>query len=354
MAVDWTRGDLYHSVSVLMVDPVTMTDVRGELQGVTGGKLDLQYYGDTRMGAELETCGAHGWDGSAALRIVHTVSDYTGVLLVEPLFTGFVTDQSWSGEDDALQTSWTLKSALYAMQAAVSGWPYGIAAGSKGLGIIANICSTLNRPYRIDSTAHEYVFGTNKVYDAGSTYISILFDICSRANNRMSVDADGLLTISGYEQPSNKGVDFVAYEHGSRGTIIGPISGDAAGLDAPTRVVVRAESGDKSVTGAASVPNGAPSSMGVRGFRNDRFETATDLSPFTTEMAQALAQQYLASDLSEVPAIKHGLMYRPLREGDIERLTMADGTSARWMVSGASLDLTKWTWDLDLKGGWSA
>ena len=354
MAIDWTRGDLRHGLTVLQVDPTDLTDVRGELRGVTGGKLDLQYYGDTRMGAKLETTGAHDWDGSAALRLVHTVSDYTGVLLVEPIFTGFVTEASWEGESDARKVSWTLNSTLHAMESAVVGWPYSVAAGSKALGVIAQMCASLGRPCRIDQSAHEYLFSSNKVYEAGSTYASILFDVCDRSDNRMSVDAEGVVTFSAYELPASRGVDYDASELGERGAVIGPVSGDAMGLDAPARVVVRAEDGDKSVTGAALAPDGSPSSAKVRGFRNDRFETVSDLTPFTTEAARALAQRYLDADLSEVPAIKHGLLYHPLREGAIERLTMRDGSTARWMVSGASLDLTKWTWELDLKGGWDA
>lgn len=352
--VDWTRGDLYHTVSVLMVDPSDLATVRGELQGVTGGKIDLQYYGDTRMGAELTTRGAHGWDGSAALRIMHTVSDYTGILLTEPLFTGFVTAQSYEGEGDELAVSWTLKSGLYALEAAKSELPYSVAKGSKALGIVRSVCSALGRPFTIGPDAHEYVYGTNKVYEAGKTYLSILLDVCSSANNRLSVDANGGITVDGYVVPSTRAADYEAYENGKRGTVIGPIKGDATGLDAPARVIVRSESGDKSVTGIAMVAAGSPSSASVRGFRNDRFETSTDLSPFTVGAAQALAQRYLSEDLSDVPTIKHGLLYRPLREGAIERLTLHDGTATRWMVSGGSLDLEKWTWELDLKGGWTA
>lgn len=352
MAIDWTRGDLYHSLRVLMIDPKNFENVRGELRGTVSGKVDLQYYGDTRMGAELETRGAHGWDGSAALRLIHSVRDYTGLLLEESLFTGFVTAQSYEGEGESRSTSWTLKSGLYALESARSELPYSVAKGSKAKTIISKICSSLGRPLRVEPSAHEYVFGSNHVYDAGSTYLSIVLDMCSRANNRLSVDADGIITVSGYVVPSTKSADYDALERSDRGTVIGPIKGDATGLDAPSRVIVRGESGEENVTGYAMVASGAPSSQGVRGYRKDRFESVTDLSPFTSDAAKALAQRYLTEDLSDVPSISHGLLYRPLREGAIERLTQRDGSTARWMVSGGTLDLTSWTWDLDLKGGW--
>lgn len=352
-AIDWSRGDLCHTCTVLMVDPGNLVDVRGELRGVTGGKLNLQYYGDTRMGAELTTMGDHGWDGSAALRIMHTVSDYTGVLLVEPLFTGYVTAAPWEGEGDGLKVAWTLKSGIHALEASVAETGYGIAAGSKALTIVAQICGSLGRPYRIDSTANEYVYSSNKVHEAGKAYSSILFDVCNSSDNRMSVDASGFVTFSGYVAPSTKGVDFEAYESGPRGVVVGDTSGEMGGLKTPSRVVVRAESGENSVTASASVQAGTAQSQGVRGYRLDRFESVSDLSPFTTDAARALAEQYLANDLNDLPTIGHGLMYRPLREGDIELLTTKDGSRARWMVSGAELDLTTWMWDLSLKGGWA-
>lgn len=350
--VDWSRGDLYHSCTVLMVDPTNFSDVRGELRGVTGGNLNLHYYGDTRMGAELTTVGDHGWDGSAALRIVHSVSDYTGPLLVETLFTGFVTDAPWQGEGDEMATTWTLKSGLYAMETAVCEMGYGIASGSKALTIVSQICGSLGRPYRIDSTANEHVYSKNCVLDPCTTYLSILFDVCDRSGNRMSVDEDGTITFSGYVSPSERGVDYDASEVGGMGMVIGPVSGSPVGFDNPARVVVRGDNGQSTVTGVASVPAGSPTSADVRGYRYDHCVDTTDVTPFTNEGAAAAASRYLKSSLSDDESISHDLMYRPLREGQIERLTMADGSRARWMVSAATLDLGKWTWALDLKGGW--
>lgn len=350
--IDWTRGDLAHSLTALMVDPSNLTDVRGELANVTGGKLDLNYYGDTRMGAELVTKGDHGWDGSAAIRIEHTVSDYTGTLLQETLFTGYVTAAPWEGEGDALAVTWTLAGALHAFETAVAETGYSIAKGAKALDVVRSICSTLGRPYAIASTALQYVYSGNKVFEAGTSYLSILFDVCDSSSNRLGVDELGRLTIDRYVTPSERGIDYDADERDARGAVIGDVKGETGGLDAPARVIVRAEDGERSVTGIASVPNGSAASPGVRGYRIDRFETASDISPFSVDGARKLAQRYLDEGQSEMPTIQHGLLYRPLREGMIERLTRRDGSSARWMVSSASLSFDKWTWEMDLKGGW--
>lgn len=352
MSVDWARGDLTHTLAVLVVDPTDLVTVRGELGGVTGGKLDLQYYGDTRMGAELVTVGDHGWDGSGALRLVHDVSDHTGLLLRETLFTGFVTGASWDGEGDSRRVTWSLSSTLYALQSTVASQGYSVARGTKALSVVRHVCEALDRPYEVGSAAREYAYGSNKVYEAGTNYLSLLFDVCDRANDRLTVDADGIVVVDGYEPPSGRAPDFDSDERDARGSVVGPVSGDVSGFDTPARVVVRAESGNRTVTGVANVPSGSPLSAGVRGYKLDRFETVSDLSPFTQAAARALAQRYLDNDLNDVPSISHGLTYRPLREGMVERLTMADGSTARWMVTGARLDLNSWTWELDLKGGW--
>lgn len=351
VAVDWSRGDLYHALTVYQLDPNSF-EVRGTLDGVTGGKLDLQYYGDTRMGAELTTVGDHGWDGSAALRIVHTVSDYTGTLLTEPLFTGYVDSVSWEDELDGCKRSWTLKSALWALETTYVERGLSFAKGTKALDMCQRFCRWASQKVRVESSANEYVFGGNKVYEAGKSFLSCVLDICDAANNRLSVDANGVVTITGYKAPSTLAADWTADERSARGTVIGPVKGDVGGLDAPARVIVHGESGDSKVTGIAEVAQGAASSAGVRGFRRDRYESVTDLSPFGIGAAQSKARALLANDLADVPSISHGLLYQPLREGSIERLTRRDGTTARWMVSGASLDLAAWTWELDLKGGW--
>lgn len=76
------------------------------------------------------------------------------------------------------------------------------------------------------------------------------------------------------------------------------------------------------------------------------------MSPFTSAQATKLAERYLKEKSQLVETMHHGLRYRPLREGDIESLTWPGTTTRRWQVASASLDLSSWEWDLDLKGGW--
>lgn len=349
--MDWARGDLTHSLEVLQVDPLDLATVRGALSGVTGGELDLHYYGDTRMGAQLTCAGEHGWDGTSALRLVHAVSDHTGTLVREVLGTFFVTAAPWEGMGDARVTTFTLASALHALETDVAITGLSVAKGAHALDVVRRVCRTCSRPLEVSGDALDYLYGGVTVYEPGRSWLSILFDVVNKAGDRLSVDEMGTVTVSRYVEPSARVADWDADVGDPRGMVIGDVGGDTLGLTTPARAIVRAEKDGRTITAAASVPDGAPSSHSVRGYNVDDYRDVTDLSPFTQSAAQALAQRYLANGLSEVETIKHSLMYRPVREGMVERLR-AGGESRRWMVSAGKLDLDAWTWELELKGGW--
>lgn len=351
--IDWSRGDLLHGLRVMQVDPNDLKTIRGELTGVQGGRLDLQYYGDTRCSATIETVGDTGWDGSAALRIVHTVGDYTGVMLVETLFTGFVQRVPWDGQTDGIHRTYEVAGTLFGVESDIL-TGVSVARGTSALDVVRQMCKAANRPYRIGPNATDYIFGSSHVYDAGASRLEILFDACERSGNRLSVDADGVYTFDRYVPPSQLGPTYSCAAGMQRGMVIGPIEGEEAWMSAPSTVIVSAESDNRSITARAKIAAGMPQAHAVRGYDVADYRPVTDLSPFDQSTARALAERYLREDYDEVETIRHSLMYRPLREGDIELLVEANGTRRRWLVSGASIDLSRWVWELELKGGWAA
>lgn len=352
-SIDWTRGDLLHGLQVLMVDPNDLSTIRGELRGVKGGTLDLQYYGDTRCSATIETVGDTGWDQSAALRIVHTVGDYSRVMLVETLFTGFVKHIAWDGQMESIHRTYEVAGTLYGMESdPTSG--VSVAEGTHALDVIRQMCEAANRPYRIGPNATDYIFGSSHVYDAGASRLEILFDACERSGNRLGVDENGVYTFDRYVPPSQLGPTYEVAVGAQRGMVIGPVSGDEGWMSAPSFVIVHAEGEGSTVTARSSIAAGTLQSHAVRGYDVGDYRSVSDLSPFDQPTAQALADRYMQEDYDEVETIKHAMMYRPLREGDIELLVEADGTRRRWLVSGATIDLSRWIWDLELKGGWAA
>lgn len=345
-AVDWSRGDLSHRFEVLQVDPLNLKDVRGRIEEPSGGQLDLDYYGDTRMGAKVEEFGS-SWDGTSALRIVHTVSDWTGDLFTETLFTGYVTRADRRNET----RTYELASTLHGLETNVNPGAFTISAGSKALDVCKLIFKRVSRPYRIEPDAGNYLYSGAVVFDAGTDYLSILFDIMDRSGNRISTDENGIVVISKYVRPSKRTPDWDESTEYSRTCIIGTPEYFDGTMTIPERVIVHAEKDGDSITVTSLAPSGTASRHAIRGYCIDDFHEVNDLSPFTRAAAQALADEYLANALEPNREMYHGLMYRPLREGMVERLTDG-GEVRRWQVSDASLSFKSWTWEINFKGGW--
>ena len=354
---DWTRGDLGHRLTVLMIDPLNLTTERGELEGVVrGGSYDLAYYSDTRMGAKVSTFtpdGPDNWDGTAALRLVHTVFDYTGDLWSETLGTFYVTGRDWDVREGGYVTNYVLSGTMHGLETNVTPHAYTIAKGARALDVIKRVMTITSRPYYAEGGARNYTFSGPVVYDAGTSYLSILFDVCNRSNNRISVVRDGRIVISPYVAPSQKAATFETVAGDPHGMFIGPFSTGDAGLDLPERAIVSATKDNRTITGTAIAKSGTRMRHSRRGYGIDDFRSLSNMTPFTQRQADALAARYLASDDTEERTADHALRYRPLREGDIELLTVA-GATKRWHVKNASLDLASWTWKLSLRGGWAS
>lgn len=381
---DWTRGDLSHSLRLLMVDPLNLKSVRGELSGVVrSGSYELDYYSDTRMGASVTLVGDHGWDGTSAIRVVHEVSDWTGLLWDEVLGTFYVPADGlkWRWEGDARISELDLRSTLHGMETNVCPSTLTIGKGSTTFGVLRNVCKTISRPYRIDSDAKDSKYSKAVTYPPNTSYLSVCMDVCDRAGNRVDVARDGTVVFHGYTAPSKKSASWEE-DAGVPGTlVVGPISGGDAGLAVPERVIVSAtgkvqvrdgtyatsgtrsdgtkykkgdpkyKEEDRTITAKAVQPSGHRSRHAVRGFCIDDFIQVSDMTPFTQAQADKLAARYLKEASELVESMSHGLMYRPLREGDVERLTHR-GETRRWQVASASLDLSTFAWSLELKGGW--
>lgn len=346
-AVDWSRGDLSHRFEVLQVDPLNLKDVRGRIQEPSGGELDLDYYGDTRMAAKVEEFGS-SWDGTSALRIVHTVYDYTGDLFTETLFTGYVTKAS---HRKSVRT-YELASTLHGLETNVNPGAFTISAGSKALSVCKLIFDRVSRPYRIEPGAGDYLFNGAVVYEPGSSYLSILFDIMDKSGNRISTDENGIVTISKYVRPSKRTPDWDESTADIRTCIIGAPEYSDNSMTMPERSIVHAEKDGDSITVTSLAPSGTHTRHAVRGYCIDDWHEENDLSPFTRAAAQKLADEYLSNALELDNEMYHGLLYRPLREGMVERLA-DNGEVRRWQVADAALDFNSWTWEINFKGGWN-
>ena len=341
--MDWTRGDLYHTLSVQMVDPTNLTDIRGEMGGVTGGKVDWDYYSDTRGSAQV-SCVGDPWDGSSALRLIHTVSDYTGELLTEILFTGHVIEK-----DPGEVTTYHIASALRALDNEVFSTGYTIGKDAKAASMLDGILKASSRPYSVDAYDRIYANGLHEA--EGTPKLSVIFRICSESDNRATVANDGTVLVQRYSQPSLATPDWEEDTSDPRTMVIGRPEITDDGLTRPSRVILAAERKGSVMTAVAEVPKGSPYSAETRGYSVDLYEELHD-APSSIEELRQKAKQRLDSESILDMRCSHSMMYRPIREGMVERLTH-NGETRRWQVASATLDLKKWTWSLDLKGGWA-
>ena len=347
VAVDWTRGDLSHGLRVLFIDPLNLQTVRGFVDGAVSGTLDWDYYSETRGGAKVELVG-NPWDGTSAMRLVHTVSDYSGKLLEETLFTGYVT----GFEPSESTTTYTLSSALYGLKTNLSGVVVSFGTGSHARDMIEHMMRSVSRPFRFGANFRDVVYSGPFIRGLEVSNLEIISNMCDDSNNRMTVDADGIVVIDAYSAPSQRTPDWSEDSRALRTTIVGEPRVSDDGLTRPERVIVHAEQGGQSVVAHAIAPDGTATRHSVRGYCIDSYHKESNLIPFNWWTAQQLAEQYLASELAPDMRCSHRMMYRPLREGMVERLTY-NGETRRWHIASASLDLVTFIWNLEMKGGWS-
>lgn len=350
MTPDWDSATLLHSMRVELVDPLNLETLRSGLSGLNpSGKLSLNYYGDTRAGLTISTSvpigESDGWDGTAAMRLVHSVAGWE-----ETLFTGYVTDAPWKDANGTRVTDYTLSSALYGLQADKVSWPYTVGANAMGLDAIEAIFEQCrNRPHRVLAGAKNYRFGSATVYEAGKTWLSVLLDIADRSGDRIDVDGRGYVTVAPYSPPSERTPVFVLDADDPMTTALDGISGSNDALSIPSRAVVHAKSGDMELTGRASQPSSSPYSHARRGYNLDLYADQSDMEPFTQAQADFLAAQSLAQASALTESRDASMLYRPLSSGDVIAFRRSREES-RYMVSTAELDLSTWIWSLGLKG----
>ena len=355
MAFDWNRGDITYVLHAYKVNPKTLGGITGELTGVQGGKLSLDYYSDTKASATLETANAgdDGWDGTSAIRLIYEVFDsnrehtYEGVL-----FTGYVKGLDINDDRGMKVKKYDLGSALWALsEDYVDG--YVLPTGRSILYAINDLLwKKGGRANAVEPGTKDAVARGVKFYDPGTSVLSILYDLCDIGNMQPVMLEGGTISIGNYMKPSDRGADFDAGNDSTRGNVIPPIKTSDAMVELSSSALVYSKKNDLFVTGRAE-RTGNRAAAAVRGYRKVEKNNVNELNPFTSAQAAAVARQMLDKDVAEME-MSHGLMFRPLRVGAIEQF-WKNNRATRWLIKSADLDMGvgSWIWDLDLKGGWA-
>lgn len=349
MTPDWWDGSLRHSFRVELVDPVNLTTSRGQLQGVASdGTVSESYYSDARATAGLKTYVASGeedgWDGTAAMRVVHMVGDWE-----ESLFTGYVTKASRSEENGLVTREYTLTACIYGMSTQILAGPYTVGAGAMGLAVLEDIFGKcVSRRHRVMAGATDYRFGTATVYEPGKSWLSMAMDVANRSGDRLEAGGDGYVEVERYVVPSSRDASFSIDPWDSRSIVTGELKYSDSATSVPGRAIVYAESDGQALNYIASQTRGSRFHYLSRGFVIDDFQKVTDLSPFSRDRARQVAEQALADATDVGESLTMGTLYLPARPGEVIRVTSGE-VSGRWMISTRKVDMSNFTCEYGMK-----
>jgi hypothetical protein len=350
--MSWSDLGKRWRVRYQMVTPANLDSIVGDMDGViaSGASVTESYYTDTRVQASLSYVGG-AWQRQTWIRIIAEVPDegYS-----EELGTFLVSSDDASASNGEWTTSLSLESSLYALSVQAGTEPWTCCSGSMALPVMKQMLDKCHRAY-IDKGATDYRFGSNLVYETGTTYLERLYDLADLTNTRLDVDGHGRVTLSQYVAPKYRTPTFTIDLAASDGIAQDGLSRSSDYLSRPTECVVYHQEGsddDKwEVRGIAT--NGGHVSYGQRGYVITKVVNLSDMSPATWDYATQQARERLNKSGSEGIEWTLTTEYMPVHAGDVGYLQNTGdpeyGARQTVMVKERTLDLEHMTMQLTLK-----
>lgn len=347
---DWGSGAIVHDMHAVLVDPLNLETVRGELDGLQpSGTWTMDRAGDTRQGLTLTTQvpkgQTDGWDGSAAIRVYHDVGAWS-----ECVFTGYVTEHKTSDSAGMRQTDYTLNSTLYGLSVDLINLPYTVATGASAIEAIEHVLKICNRPYRIGDNATSFLIDSPTVYEPGKSYLSIVTDLSTHAGNRLDVLPDGRVYISDLVPYASQAPAWYVDTEQPDTMVLDGVDGSDTKLTTPSRVIVHAKKDDVELAACAYQGDESEFSRYRRGYNLDSYHDETQLEPFTQEKAQQLANQYLAEESQFDRTVSLKTLYFPARAPQVVRLMHTSEYDGNYVIDKCEVDLATWHMSMSLLG----
>lgn len=342
---DWSDRTVKNEMHVFMIDPHNLNIIRGELEHLvlSGCSVSFGYDTDTRTSANLETLGSNYIDGSW-LRIVldHGGSEIeigTYVLKNPP---------GAKVKNREKHYTYELQSVLWGLSEDYCVGYFSIGSGSYTLDAFERICATCGKDYLING-ARNYRYTATKIFEAGESYLSLLFDICDISNNRLDVDGHGRITISPYNSPSSLTVSWTVDADDAKTMLISSdITESTSSENVPGRAIVIYSNGDQEIIASADRDSSSEFSSQRRGFMIAEKYQVNDLSPATKARAQELAEQYLKKS-DKVITLECSMLYFPCKCGEILSL-IREGKQKKYLIQSISeIKFDEMTMNLTLK-----
>lgn len=338
--IDWAdpkRTDVIHFV---MVDPNNLDETLGDIEDVQLGSSTLTYgyYTDTRYSSKITFLRENNYVQNAWIRIIHEVPSEG---YVNELGTFIPVSPSVSYNGTVTKTL-DLQSPLWGLSNDLCTAAFSIGKGGTFVNAFKRICETCGRPYLLNNP-NDFCAEKAVVYEAGTSYLDILFDICENTNNRMDLTGHGVITLGPSLDISSLSPAWELDTEDPRSLVIdGSIKMEPESNEIPNRTIVI----NGNYVGVAELPAGAEYSAAQRGYVRAQKYSASGVT--SKAQAQALAEAYL-NGFTKITQWNLETMYFPAQCGDTVKFKIDGETHLCMIQSIDPVNLDTMTMKLTLR-----
>lgn len=320
--IDWADPKRTDVIHFMMVDPNDLDSAYGDIEDVQSGASSLTYgyYTDTRYSSKIVFLKGNNYVKNAWIRIVHEVPSegYTNEL---GTFVPVSPNVDYGG---AVTESYDLQSPLWALSKDVCTSVYSVGKGASFVKAFCNILDNCGRPYVLNNP-NDFAAQKAAVFEAGTSYLDILFNIADTTNNRIDLDGHGRVTLGPAPDHQTLSPAWELDVDDPRSVVIeGSVKMEPESQEIPNRTIVI----QGSYIGVADLPEGSEYSAAQRGYVNAQVYSGTGVN--SKAAAQAMAQAYL-NGFSKITQWSLETMYFPAHAGDNVQFTI-DGEKHLCMI----------------------
>lgn len=338
--IDWSDPKRTDVIRFQMVDPNNLDEVYGDMEDVQLGSSPITYgyYADTRYSSKISFLADNNYVDKAWIRIIHEVPSEG---YFEELGT-FIPTSPAVEYGGAVKKSLTLQSPLWGLSNDLVTKAFSVGKNCSILSAIKRVCETCNRPYLLQNP-NDCLTSQSIVYEAGESYLTVLFDLASAAGNRLDVDGHGRITLSPMPDFRYLSPLWELDADDSRSMIVqGTVKMESESDEIPNRVLVIC----KSYVGVADLPAGSEHSAAQRGYVLAAAYSESKVS--SSSQAKSLAQMYLDA-YCDVAQWTMQTLYFPAHCGDTVIFTINGERHLCMIQSIDPVDLATMTMTITLE-----
>ena len=305
--IDWKDPKRTDVIHFQMVDPNNLDQVYGDIEDVQLGSSSVTYgyYTDTRYSSSVTFLHGNNYIPNMWVRIIHEVpaENYVNEL---GTFVPVSPNVNYGG---AVTDSFNLQSPLWALSNDLCTSVFTIGKGTSFLSAFQRVCDICNRPYIFDNP-NDWKPTSAVVYEAGTSYLEILYGIADSTNNRINLDGHGRIILSPCIDMKFLSPAWELNTDDQRSMIIeNTVKMEPESDEIPNRTIVICGS----YVGVADLPDGVEYSAAQRGYIKAQKYSGQGLN--SNAAAQSLAQAYL-DGFSKVTQWTMETLYFPAQCGD--------------------------------------